>query len=118
MSDSLIDINELEKFTGELSKEDLSNFVALVEDKLSSRYQLLIEACQSEDWKVARDLAHSLKSSSMLIGAKKLSSNSELFEHLYDEGQLEKLANESEVLLTLLAGVITEVKCLNKELNN
>lgn len=68
-----MDINAIYKFIGEITDEELDDFLEQFTENLTKRHQQLILAIEVQDFKSVHASAHTIKSSALYIGAQALS---------------------------------------------
>jgi two-component system sensor histidine kinase BarA len=68
-----MDINEIYKYVGEITDEELDDFLVQFTKNLIKRHQGIAQAIGAQDFKNVHALAHTIKSSALYIGAQALS---------------------------------------------
>jgi two-component system sensor histidine kinase BarA len=83
-----MDINAIYKYVGEITDEELDDFLVQFTENLTKRHQGIAQAIGAQDFKNVHALAHTIKSSALYIGAQALSDACQ---------QLESAANKSNL---------------------
>lgn len=78
--DTIYEIEVLKDILGDVSEQELQTFMSQYIVNFSSSVEEMSAAVLQEDWKKLSSLAHSLKSSSLIIGAQALSDTCERLE--------------------------------------
>jgi HPt (histidine-containing phosphotransfer) domain-containing protein len=113
---NVINIAELKNFTGPLGNKELLGFIIHFKEDLASKIERFTQLVSSKDYRGSRNIAHSLKSTAKLIGAKSLCSISADFEEKIDQGDYSDINALREALIieanTVLHAISEEIEGL------
>ncbi|AWB65060.1 hypothetical protein C2869_00765 [Saccharobesus litoralis] len=107
-----VNIDAISEFTGNLSKNELNDLLDQYLQSWRAKHQDMQAAVSNEDFKLLKRLSHSLKSSAVCLGAKKVELLALLLERLCDKKNIpvKKVNVATLALLEQLAMVTQKIQ--------